>query len=1109
MFRPSRPRRRDGLSLFWNRLAFFGIMQNRFVPRHPPALPLGRCRSYNGFLTDQPLRPPMELVTMTGSMFVRRAALLLLIGWPCASTIAAPAGKINYDRQIRPILSNNCFKCHGPDGQERKAQLRFDTPDGPLAAGESGKKAVVPGKPLESELVRRILSPDPDQQMPPPDSNKKLSDAEKELLKNWIAEGASMELHWAFVAPRRPAVPAVSLLSWPRGAIDRFIVARLDAAGLKPNQDAEKPTLIRRATLDLTGLPPTLAEVDEFLADERPDAYERLIDRLLASVSYGERMAVDWLDAARFADTHGYHIDCGRDMTRWREYVIDAFNGNHPWDQFTIEQLAGDQLPDATDPAENLRRKIASGFNRNNMINFEGGAIPEEYLNAYIVDRVNTVGSIFLGLTVACSQCHDHKYDPLTQKNFYQLYAFFNNVPENGLDGSKGNAMPFIKAPTKRQELRIEVVSAAIQQLQKQLAAPLPAVDAAQQQWEQTALAAAKSIWTLIAPQESQATGGATLTTQSDLSLLVGGKNPAQDKYLIQWTLPADAPAVTSIRLEALPDDSLIARGPGRSENGNIVMTKFRIERQQSDAGKAWTELKIKSAVADFSQVNYAVASALDGKPGQGWAIHPQVGKPHQAVFALAEPIAHTSAVLLRVTLEFQSGFAGHQLGRFRLAFSSLENPPLTDALPAELAVALETPADKRTPAQQATLRGYYREQVSPELRKIRDELAASKKEQAELEKVVPTVMVMQDMPQPRETFVRVRGAYDKLGEKVTAGVPAFLPPLPAGAPANRLGLARWLVDPGHPLMNRVTVNRFWLMFFGAGLVKTAEDFGSQGELPSHPELLDWLATDFASPAEGPAAWDVKRFVRRVVTSSAYRQSAVVTPEKVAKDPENRLLARGARFRLSAEAIRDQALFTGGLLDGRIGGASVSPYQPAGIWEELASRADGKNWTAQEYSQSHGADLYRRTMYTFWKRTAPPPSLLTFDAPDRETCTIRRARTNTPLQALVLMNDPTYVEASRQFAERIIREGGRSVDERLTFAVRSILCRPPTAAELVILRRVYQNQLARFQAAPAAAAKLLTVGEAPRDEKLDAAELAAWAMLASGLLNLDETLTKG
>jgi hypothetical protein len=835
---------------------------------------------------------------------LRRLAIGLILWSGVVAAIGAepfdrlkspPANKISFDRDVRPILSNHCWKCHGPDANERKAGLRLDQHESAIKPAESGKAAIVPAQPGDSELLRRVLSSDADELMPPASENKPLSAAQKEILKRWIEQGATFEQHWSFRPVQRPPVPAIkNQKSNNKNPIDHFILERLDAEGLVPSPEADRETLIRRVTLDLTGLPPTITEIDDFLNDRDANAYEKVVDRLLKSPHYGERMALDWLDASRFADTNGYHIDNGRDMTRWRKWVIDAFNRNLPFDQFTIQQLAGDLLPEPSDPAAAFEQKLASGFHRNHMINFEGGAFPKEYHNAYIVDRVNTTATVWLGLTIACTQCHDHKYDPLTQREFYQLYAFFHNVPENGLDGRKGNAEPLLKIPTEDQR--------------KQLA---------------------------------------------ELA-------------------------------------------------GRIAELDARLKEAKEDEAKS-----------------------------------------------------------------------------------------------------------------------------------LKAELERLRKQQTDLEQLIPTSMIMREMDQPRETFLLVRGQYDKPGEKVTAEVPAVLSRLPQGAPRNRLGLAQWLTHPSHPLTSRVTVNRYWQSYFGTGLVKTSEDFGSQGELPSHPELLDWLAAEFmgirnsefgsrnnepAAPAS--IAWDVKHLQRLIVTSATYRQSSKQSSLRQdiptsdlrlpnSNDPENRLLARGPRHRLPAEGIRDLALSVSGLLQHKIGGPSVSPYQPAGLWEELMARADGKNWTAQEYSQSHGADLYRRTMYTFWKRTCPPAQLATFDAPDRETCTVRRARTNTPLQALVLMNDPTYVEAARKFAERILLEGGATADEQITFAFRLAVARKPTPREQIVLRRVFEQQLARFNADPAAATKLLSVGESPRNEQLPVAELAAWSAVANVILNLDETVTKG
>jgi cytochrome c553/mono/diheme cytochrome c family protein len=1038
--------------------------------------------------------------------------LLTMLGLAIAAgrSMPAEAAPVDFNREIRPILANHCLKCHGPDAGERKGGLRLDVREAAIAAADSGEKAIVPGKVDASELIKRINSGDADYHMPPADEKKPLSDEQKKLLARWIAEGADYQVHWAFVAPKLPAIPDVNRPAWTRNAIDRFILARLEQEGLTPSAEASRETLIRRLSLDLTGFPPTLTEIDAYLADTRPDAYERLVDRLVASPHFGERLAVDWLDAARFADTHGYHIDAGRDMTRWREYVIDSFNRNTPYDQFTIEQLAGDLLPSTGDAATDLRQKLASGFNRNHMINFEGGAIPEEYLNAYIIDRVNTTGTVFLGLTVACTQCHDHKYDPISQRDYYQLYAFFNNVPEQGLDGRKGNASPMIKVASLAQEQELATIAAEIAAAEKRLKEADSEIDREQAAWEKTAVAKQAERWLPLAVETAVARGKATLAQQEDKSILVSGENPATDAYELIIGETKDANFATAIRLEVLPHDALAGKGPGRSVNGNIVLTDVVAEIIPAANDAQPQSVKFKAASADFSQKDFPVDLAIDDKPATGWAIHPELGKKHAAVFEFASPLELADGAKLRVVLKFESQFGQHQPGLFRLSATRTTNPHAAGAFPDAVAAALAIPAAERTGDQSAAIRKHYREQVSPTLRLLNADLAALKMKQATLDSQIPTSMVMQDQSQPRDTFVLLRGAYDKKGDKVAAAFPSFLPPLADGLPNNRFGLARWLVDERHPLTGRVTVNRYWQLVFGTGLVKTAEDFGTQGELPSHPELLDWLAVEFRGHESGDRSqWDVKRLLRELVSSAAYRQSSAVTPELVAKDPENRLLARGPRFRLQAEFIRDQALFVSGLYDRRLGGKSVSPYQPTGLWEELMSRADGDNWTAQKYVQDHGADLYRRTMYTFWKRTCPPPSLATLDAPDRETCTVRRSRTNTPLQALVLMNDPTYVEGARKFAERVLREGGNTNDEKLAFAFRNVLSRLPSDAELAVLRRVLDRQLTAFRGDGDAVKKLLSIGESPADASLDAAELAAWTMVASAILNTDEAVTKG
>jgi hypothetical protein len=858
-------------------------------------------------------------------------------------------------------------------------------------------------------------------------------------------------------------------------------------------------------------LPPTPAEVEAFLADNRDDAYERVVDRLLETPRYGERMALDWLDAARFADTHGYHIDSGRDMTPWRDWVIRAFIRNMPFDQFTVEQIAGDLLPNAT-----VDQQIASGFHRNHMINYEGGAIPEEYHTAYIVDRVNTTGTVWLGMTIGCAQCHEHKYDPISQSDYYSLYAFFHNIPENGLDGRSGNAAPLLQLPTSVQKKQLDQVAQAIRTLEQGISSPNSEVDEAQAIWEQEAVATGVS-WVPVEIQDLHSAGGASLEKLDDQSIVVTGPNPPAETYTVIGRVRRNT--VQAIRLEAMPDDRFSARGPGRSSNGNIVLTDVRLAVRV--VGQPDRAIKLKSASADFSQKDFPIANAIDDSLNTGWAIHPEVGKPHAAVFQFESPVSaaqsgghgdqslggneHSQSIDFVITLDFRSQFAQHQLGRFRVTATDSERPHDVLRVPGNVLEWLAVSRSDRTEQQQGEIRKYYRTNVSPVIKQLNEQLAKARKDEAELVKVIPSTMVMRELDQPRDTFMLVRGQYDKKGEKVTAAIPASLGRLPDGQPSNRLGLARWLIDPSQPLTARVIVNRFWQMYFGTGMVKTAEDFGSQGEWPSHPELLDWLAAEFQD-----SGWDIKHMQRLIVTSATYQQSSAVTPALLAKDPENRLLSRGPRLRLQAEFIRDQALMISGLMNGEIGGQSVLPYQPPGIWEELAYRQDGKNFTAQEYVQSHGKDLYRRTMYTFIKRTAPPPTLITFDGPDRETCTVRRSRTNTPLQALVLMNDPTYVESARKLAERMMSELPNALPaDRIDFAFRLATARAASDKERTLLESVFLSELADYRVNETPATRLLGVGESKRDEQLDSAELAAWTVVASIILNLDETVTKG
>ncbi|MCE9566030.1 MAG: PSD1 and planctomycete cytochrome C domain-containing protein [Planctomycetes bacterium] len=1002
-----------------------------------------------------------------------------VIAAPPAETTPTTPAKIDYNRDVRPVLADACFSCHGPDEKTRKAKLRLDTKEGMFSAS-----TVVPGKPAASELMTRIQAHDGEELMPPAKSGKKLTAAQIALLKAWIEQGATWSSHWAFTAPVRQPIPDVAK-QLARNPIDNFVLARLAKEGLTLSPEADKATLIRRLSLDLTGLPPTPEEVAAFLKDDSPEAYEKVVDRLLASPHYGERMAMTWLDGARYADSNGYQADFERFMWRWRDWVIDAFNTNMPYDQFTIEQLAGDMLPNAT-----VSQKLATGFNRNHRINTEGGIIAEEWRIETVVDRVDTTGSVWLGLTLGCCRCHDHKYDPITQKEFYQLFSYFNNVPESGAGlEAQGNTPPTVRAPRPQDEAKLKELKTAIEtatvkakDAEKELLPKLAA-------WEKTVdLKKLGATW--VSPKPTEATAAkAKLEVLPDYSIHATGPNGDSETYTV--TVPTDVKELSAVRFEVFPDDKLAAKGPGRSQNGNFVLTDVRVAVD----GKP---VKLTSATASFNQEHYAVSAAIDADPVTGWAIHPKVGQPHDAVFAFEKSLKLDNPAKVAVTLVFGSQFAGHQPGRFRVSVTDAKSPHERGVLPAGVAGALAISAEKRTPQQAQELMTYFRQHHAGAATDADRELAAATKTLADFEKTFPTAMVMDEMPKPRDAFVLVRGQYDKKGDKVSASVPAALPALPKDAPNNRLGLAKWIASPDNPLTARVAVNRFWEQLFGAGLVRSTENFGIQGEPPTHPKLLDWLATEFVR-----LKWDMKATQKTIVMSATYRQSSKITPELLAKDPDNRLLARQTRFRLPAELVRDNALAASGLLTRAVGGPSVRPYMPAGVWDETNFYGNLRN-----YKHDVGDNLYRRSLYTIWKRTAAPPSMLLFDAPGREVCSVRRGRTNTPLQALALMNEVTFVEASRLLATKAIKEGGKSPEERITHAFRLAISRPPTDAELKVLAAGVAKRTEAFKANPDSAKKLLTLGDTKPDATIEPAELAAYTVTASVILNLDETITR-
>jgi Protein of unknown function (DUF1553)/Protein of unknown function (DUF1549)/Planctomycete cytochrome C/Concanavalin A-like lectin/glucanases superfamily len=1073
------------------------------------------------------------------------------------SPVAHGAEKpVDFNRDIRPILSDACFICHGPEEKSRQGNLRLDSKEN-VFAERNGYRIIVPGNAAASRLYQKLSSKDDALRMPPAYSGKILTPKQIELFKVWIDQGAKWQSHWAFDPPKRPAMPEVKDKTWPKNAIDNFVLARLESQGLKPSEQADKATLLRRVSLDLTGLPPTPAEVDAFLADHSPDAYERKVDQLLGSPHYGERMAMQWLDLARYADTHGYHIDSLRVMWPWRDWVINAFNRNMPFDEFTIEQLAGDLLPNTT-----LDQKIASGFNRNNMINFEGGAIPEEYHVEYVVDRVSTTATTWLGLTMGCARCHDHKFDPIKQKDFYRFFAFFNTVPERGLDGYEGNAVPMLPLPTPEQQRRLDTlnskITAALAALQEK------DVLALRNEWQKTRLATLPEPPTnalashfafdgdlseAISHQDGKLIHGevtygdgpigkaAQFRGETEVSLGQAGDFNPHDPFVIgAWLSVYDTKKVALLQKRDASEhwagyeigvDDLAYTGI-RQENFHIfarfasswpndaleVRTKDRVLLDGSHhllatydgSGKAGG-LKLfvdgkrleTEVVKDGLHGTFHTPAPLEiGNQAMGGLFKGQVSDLRVYTRVLNDTEIENLAVHLpaRVLLKKLAGTPAKEIQTLQ-PDKPAEEADIGELEKAESKEEQQARVEKR---DQARLSEYFLKHDAPEkYRHAYAELVDLRKEREELNRSITTTMVMAEMSKPRDTFVLGRGQYENKGEKVTPDVPSFLPPMAQSLPHNRLGLAKWILDPSNPLTARVAVNQYWQQYFGIGIVKTAEDFGSQGEPPSHPELLDWLATEFVR-----TGWDVKGMQRLIVTSATYCQSSHASRELVERDPENRLLARGPRFRLPAEIVRDNALAISGLLNEKIGGPSVYPYQPDGLWEEMAF---GQGFSGQTYTPSRGPDLYRRGMYTVWKRTVPPPSLTIFDAPDREKCTARRGITNTPLQALALLNDPTYVEAARALAQRALRSGGKSDRERIDFAFRLATARNPDQEERSVLLDSLQEFRSSYRQDRTQAGKLLAMGQMKADPKLDPRELAAWTTVASMILNLDETVT--
>lgn len=1032
-----------------------------------------------------------------------------------ASGSASASEPVGFNRDIRPILSGHCFQCHGPDQNQRKAGVRLDVREQALTKAESGEAPLVPGRPDESELVRRILSDDPGEVMPPPSADKALSAAQKELLRRWVAEGAPYEKHWAFLPPQRREPPPVQDTAWPRNAIDRFVLARLEKEGLHPSPEAEHAALLRRLSLDLTGLPPGPDDVTAFeremtaavaldadmgaasqadgAARRRQTAsadavYEKWVDKLLDSPHYGERMAVDWLDAARYADSNGYQVDRDREAYAWRDWVIAAFNANMPFDQFTIEQLAGDLLPNPT-----LEQKIATGFHRNHMLNEEGGIIPEEFLAEYCADRVETTSTVWLGQTFTCVRCHDHKFDPFTQRDYYGLYAFFHNVAEKGV-GTYGanirrNAPPMIKLPSPALDAKVATLNRELGEAKQQLAETDTRLAAGQSEWEMR-LREVHVPWQTAPPQSAKVGDAAISIESGSQTVRIPAFEPGEKKLIVEAQWPG--PDLTALRLDLLAVPNKVVDGETAPAPPVFDLSKLRLFRaDEMDAG-------MQSRILRAAEIEHALAAAevakiVDDSGKKRTKVKLKADAPTSLVVELDSPFRGDEPVAVRIELSLN---AKDKTGpwELRLLGTGVDGDLLA---PAEIVTLAKKEIGERTADEQKRLAEFHNSKET-EHRLLSDRIAVVSQQFDEAELQIPTALVMEELPEARPTHILMRGAYNKPGELVTAATPAVLPPMSADLPLNRLGLARWLVDPANPLPARVTVSRFWQSLFGTGLVRTAEDFGTQGEPPAHPELLDWLATEFSGNG-----WNVKETLRLIVHSSTYRQSSRLTRLLRERDPDNRLLARGPRFRLQAEFLRDQALAASGLLVRKLGGAPVQPYHPPGLYEQVVSGS-----SSNTYVIGKGDDLYRRTMYSYWKRSVPNPAMLLFDVPFRETCTVRRPRTNTPLQALNLLNDPTYVEAARALAQRMLREGGKTDAARVTYGFRLVLVRAPHAAELEILNAAHQRALHEFEADPAGAAGLLKVGESAADAKLEPAQLAALTVVATTILNLDEAVMK-
>lgn len=1023
-------------------------------------------------------------------------ACICVAVWPANHLLAQQ--KVEFNQQIRPILADTCFKCHGPDEEDRQAGLRLDQRESVFEDFD----AVVPGDLDGSELYQRIISNDDDTLMPPADSGRKLSDEQKELIKTWIEQGAPWQQHWSFVQPVGGPIPTVQQIGWPRNSIDRFVLARLEQEELAPQREAERHTLIRRVALDLTGLPPSREMYQRFLESKEADWYEQLVDELIASEHYGEHMARYWLDAARYGDTHGLHLDNYREMWPYRDWVINAFNQNKPFTDFVIEQLAGDLLEQPTD-----EQLIASGFNRAHVTTNEGGSIVEEVYVRNVVDRVSTTGTVFLGLTVGCAQCHDHKFDPISQREFYQLFAFFNNLADNPMDQNIKGPKPILIVASEEEQMELKSLEAAADAAKtkfekllseyqyvdddSQSVGPVDIVaepdrPVTQHSWVDDVLplgAKREQNWEFVRADKGPVFSGNVSRVASANDAMVQhfftGALPLRvvpgDRfYAFVYLDPDDPPEEIMLQFNDGSWEHRIFWGKDRIEWGSAGQPSRHYAGELPETGE-WVELEVP-----VEKIGFDKPSLINGMAFTQWG-----GTAHwdaAGVYSSVEQVREVTSLSYWIQLMRSGGGEGLQESIKKL--TALSDEELDEQ-------------------QKKELKTYFLQNVHPEARKIFQEpaqqLEFATKKFERFKRSLATTLISKENDEIKPAFFLKRGAYDQKGKQVERATPIALPPFPPDAPKNRLGLARWLVAPENPLTARVTVNRFWQQVFGTGIVKTADDFGAQGSVPSHPRLLDWMAVEFRENG-----WDVKRMMKTIVTSSTYRQSSRQSPALVAKDPANRLLARGPRFRLDAEVLRDQALATSGLLVPEIGGPSVKPPQPDGLWFAVGySDSDTVRFKKDEGHEK----VHRRSVYTFWKRTSPPPQMNTFDAPSRESCSVYRERTNTPLQALLLMNDPQYVEAARFFAQATV-DASDDFDERIKYMYQVALGREPTDVELSVVTSQYESDYAVFKSNVRQAVNLLRIGELPANRRYDAAELASWTLVASLIMNTDEFVSK-